>query len=404
MKSAKKIEKKVEKKLLKAEAPSKQKQKVKKLLHEGKPGEMILRQNKYFKTLADPFNHRGIQIPDLEMYPSTTFSIVDRRQITVNANGSCYVWYGGSGNTATLPLGGLVPVKVTSGGANNFIVGQTSNSAATAPYVPTTDIFPSGGATPNSSPFSLTQWSTGVTSIQSLFDKVRLVSAGTSVDYTGTDFDNAGTITSACLPRWSAIKNNIVNNVVTTIGFIQSLENSIIVPVNKNRGATVLYKPQDMRSLDYTNIQAVVSDASSGSLLAQQESMEGEMIHVITGATAGKVFQVTSVFNYEAIPLFNTVDLLQPETSKSDPFELSSAFNAMEAVAPQSIGTDQALGKTNPILTSGANISSVEHSVEPVDNSSMMEKIISSVESGVGFASDVAKKGTPLLEAALSFL
>jgi hypothetical protein len=384
-----------------------QKKKVKKAL-KGKPGELILRQSKYFKTIADPYNYRGIRIPDLTLFPSTTFSITDRRQITVGSNGSCYCTYGIAGYTGVAPRGGLVPMKTTTGGTSDWVAGMTSQAGATTIYNPNVDMFPAGGTVPNYYWFPFTQWNDSINTIPALFDKVRIVSGAVSIDYAGTDFDNAGTITSVFLPRYSIIKENLNSSTPTPISFIQSLPGSIIVPVNKNRGSTVMYRPQDGRSLDYTSIQNIMDLSESDHIMIYEESLGGEILHIVTGATAGKVFQLTATFNYEGIPLMNTVDLFQPVVSKSDPLELSTTFNALENVSPQSIGTDEALGVNHPLSKSAPNNSMVEHDPKPADlEPSLMDRVMGGLGGAgnvINSISGVIKKGSPLLELALEAL
>jgi len=369
----------------------------------------MLSNSPYFKTIADPFNFRGVQIPDLTMYPSVPFSVTDRRQIILDANGNGYVCYGVDGLGGATPHGSLIPVTWVTGTAHNFSIGMLSNSNADTPIVPTTDLFPSGGTVTSASPIRLQQWTTGGVGIPDLFEKVRVVSAGFAVDYAGTDFDNAGTITAAFAPRGSVIKDFLNNSTAVPISTIQNLPDAKVIPVNKNKGAVVLYRPQDFVSLNYTDIQTVYTDSSYG--LIPEIIYGGEAYLIITGGTPGKVLQVTTVLNYEGIPLFNTIDLFSVKTSESDPLELSATFNALENVTPVMMGTDEVLGPSHPINTMPQEASEIEHNVEPTslsgEGSSFMDSIFSAL-SGVGGpikeVMKIAKDVTPLVSAAISMI
>jgi len=375
----------------------------------GKPGDIILRQSSYFKTVADPWMFRGCKIPDLTLYPSVTFSVTDRRQITVNANGACYITYGTSGATGTLPGGMLIPSRRASG-TGNWVVGQFSNASASSPFNPAVDVFPSGGSPVNNTNFVFQQWTTSPASgpaIPSLFEKVRLVSGGVALDYTGTDFDNAGTITAAFAPRNSIIKQNIDNSVANPLANFQNLPDSVIVPVNKNKGAIVRYRPQDFVSLNYASQNSIYNDTLAAGMLGYEETLGGEIYLIVTGATVGKVFQVTATFNYEAIPMFNTIDLFSTETSKSDPLELSATFNALEHVSPVAMGSEEALG-ASAISSSAPMSTAVEHQKgAPSTEPTLMESLWESVSGGNGISGaikNVEKVASPLLDAALMFL
>jgi len=369
----------------------------------------MLSNSDYFRTIADPFNFRGVQIPDLTLYPSVPFSITDRRQLTLDTNGNGYIIYGNSGKTGQIPQGGLIPTTRASGGANNFVVGMISNSDASTPINPAVDLFPSGDSPASNSPIYLQQWTTGGVGIPELFDKARLVSGGVAVDYTGTDFDNAGTYTAVMAPRDSVIKNFMNNSTAVPISVLQNLPDSKVIPVNKNAGCTVLYRPQDFVSLNYCDLQTVYDDANYA--LIPQEVYGAEFYVVVTGGTAGKVFQVTCVLNYEAIPLFNTVDLFSVSTSESDPLELSATFNALENVVPVAMGTDESLSPSHPINSMPNEHSSVEHNVEPIslpgEGLSFMDSIFEALGGAGGPVKEVvkfAKDVTPLVSTALSML
>jgi len=371
----------------------------------------MLSHSGYFRTIADPFNFRGVQIPDLTMYPSVPFSITDRRSLKLDTNGNGYVCYGISGVTGSVPHGSLVPQAFSTSTSQNYAIGMMSNANATTPIVPTTDLFPSGGTVTSNSPIVLQQWQTGDITIPDLFQKVRLVSAGFALDYTGTDLNNQGIITAAFAPRLSIIKDNMNNSTANNLATIQNLPDAKVIPVNKNEGAVVLYRPQDFLSLNYSDTQVTQVDSSLWTI--DQVIYGGEAYLIVTGGTASTYCQITTVLNYEGIPIFNTADLFAPRVSKSDPLELSATFNSLESVMPVAMGTDEILGSDHPIMTMPQETTSVEHNLEPTslpgenDSGSFMDSIFSALE-GVGepvknivnFAKDI----TPLVKTAISLL
>lgn len=369
----------------------------------------MLSNSPYFKTISDPFNFRGVQIPDLCMYPSVPFSITDRRQIVLDVNGNGYVCYGVDGLQGSIPHGSLIPAAWTVNTTHNFSIGMISNSNATIPMVPGTNLFPSGGVVPVAQPIFLQQWSASGAGITNLFEKVRLVSAGFAVDYAGNDFDNNGIITAAFAPRSSVVKDSLVGSNPVPLQTIQNLPDARVIPVNKNEGAVVLYRPQDFVSLDYSDIQTIIDDGAYSRI--PDVIYGGEAYLIITGGTANKILQVTTVLNYEGIPLFNTIDLFAVKTSESDPLELSATFNALENVTPVSMGTEEVLGPAHPISTMTQDGDEVEHNVaseaEASGSLSFMDSIFSALGGAAGPVKEVMKFAedvTPLVKTALALV
>jgi hypothetical protein len=322
----------------------------------------VMSNSDYLRTISDPFTFRGVRIPDLTLYPSATFSITDRRQITTDTSGQSGIMYGTAGYTGSVPEGALVPVlfssPLSSWGVGQYYIGNPT-------VVPSfnTDVL-TRGTSPNYNwrEFAFVNWSSSSNGVPSLFSQVRLVSAVVTVDYTGTDFDNAGVYTAVFVPRVSTIKDNMNSDIANPLSLFQQLPDSIVVPVNKNAGVTVRYRPQDFVSLNYADLQQTYSN--TGEWAEPAASLGGEIYVLITGATSGKAFQVTSVFNYEGLPLENSLDLFSTKTSKSDPLELSATFNALEEVVPVSMGTEDALGVGNEYGSMPGELGGIEHNVQ----------------------------------------
>lgn len=389
-----------------SQQPQKKKKKKKKVktavakeLNSGKFGEMVLRSSTYYGSITDPFNVHGAKIPDLVTYPSTTFSIVDRRTLTVNASGMVSIVYGVCGGAATaLDTCGLVPCR-NANGTDDYFVGMIGN--------PSTSLFPAGGGF---TPLTFAQWSVANPTIPTAFNKARLVSAGMAVDYLGAPLNASGTITIASVPRRTLSAKQQATGLSLTD--IQNLVGARVIPIPKQTGGMCIYTPQDNVSYEYQTLTDVVTITSVEQL--PERMLGGEMYAVISGAVKDDLVQVTAVFNYEAIPQQNTLNIVQPETSKSDPLELSAIMNRIDGVPKAHIGTGPANGMitgSTQLKTPGGQSSAVTKTKPEVGNQvsgdTITEKLLGgaeSIEQIIDKGLALGKKVAPLAEIALSLL
>jgi hypothetical protein len=290
--------------------------------------------NPYFETIVDPFNVRGVRIPDLDVHKSCPFSVTDRRTLTVNAGGVCGVSYGIGGTLAASPQASLVPISNNAiAGAANFAVGMVLGTGAT-----TAGLYPAIGA---GTWIQLTQWTTTSDSIPASFTNIRLVSAGLAINFLGNFTDCAGKITIASCPRF---QQRSTLGIGLTVDQLANLPSAKIVPVNQMEGASCCYRPTDNRSLAYTSTDVTHTPASVSDWDQIAQSLGGEMYAVVSGATAGQTFQVTFVGNYEGIPRWNTLSLLGSTPSPVDPIGLASAMSMAANVTPTIGDAKAALG------------------------------------------------------------
>lgn len=418
----------------------------------------------YFQTLADPFNVHGEKIPDDITHPSSTFTIVDRRVLTLNASGFGAIFYGlagGGGAGGGAVYGGLIPSrqvqsfdsppkdqktqspqkgvtvvkKLESSGdptlkiidnsdghfkakdgtipavysEASFVVGCQTTAASGASV---TDVMPSvagGGQSVN----TFAQWDTNK-GVPTLYSECRLVSGGVSIDYLGTALNAKGRITLVAVPR-RTLRQAMENGSLTLVQ-IQNLVGARIVPVNQLKGGSLTYHPLDGVSFLYTDQQSAY-DTTSLTHHDDDQAMGSEMFIVVDGAEASATCQITGVFNYEAIPKLGTLNIIQPTYSINDPIELSMTQNAIEKVPTATVGNKAASGLEKgltQIPATSAPESSNMHSTEAQriegEEESFMTKVLDGAE---GIAKNFAAapgplgmvgKAAPLVRQALGFL
>ncbi len=376
---------------------------------------MLVGMNPYLQTLLDPFNIGGVRIPDMNIYPSGTFQIVDRRTLTVNSSGVCAIAYGFYTVASSAAQGGsLTPVNISGSGSQPYCVGMTSVAATAS----TSDLF--NGA----SPVFLSGWGSNADIVPSFYTKARLVSAGLVVQYLGAPLNAKGKMSFAFAPR-NALRTYSQSGL--SVSRLLSVPGARIVPVNTLMSPMVLYQPQDGVSLEYVDLTST-SVATNSSVWDTDANLRaavgGEMVVALDGCVAADTVQCTLVLNYEGIPRTNALNIVSTQQSPNDPISLNHAFNfiqdAPKAIATTSVDASNSTGSAtlsssaspvvvpHPYTSTPEPVQSGMNSTENKQQSSNPTGMFDSVLSGIGdFMSDLPsyiEKATPLIEGLMAML
>jgi len=364
----------------------------------------LLAMNPYAMTLLDPFNNRGCRIPDESMYPSVPFTIVDRRTLVANANGVAMICYGYSTSSAALGFGSLIPIPIQSNVPQSYVVGMINGSAATI-----NDVTAGVVGTTGPSTIKFLQWQASALTVPSQFDKVRLVSAGLNVQFTGNFTANSGKFTIGYAPRNYSRASSGQPIPITQI---QALPDSRTVPISLNEGVTIRYEPVDDYSFRYTQIggisgfypQYTIASSTDWETIVAQ-ACGGELWVTVDGAPANTTFQCTFVANYEGIPETNSFLLNGlKSTSTHDPIALTHALRVNDAVPNVSAGSFEANGTA---MNTTVAQEELNYHPAPSDSPGMFDKLLGMLEKAPDFiskAGSAVEKVTPLLEGAMEFL
>jgi hypothetical protein len=268
-----------------------------------KPNFMLENHSRYWASLNDPFNVRGAKIPDVGAIASTTFSSTFRTTLTADAT---YL-----GFAARLNLSSF-------GYAAWFQKGTMTSSTSISAWVNTS-------ADPS-----------GVLGNQDFFTGVRVVSASIAAEYAGTNFDNKGLFTAA-------FQNSKDSTSLTNVVSVANYFDAIQLPISKNRGVMVRYKPTDYDSFNYIDPTAFAA-GSADSL--------GTLNIWGTGMIASTAVQIVVTVNYEGIPTTANFSLVQPTPGKADSLELETVMNHADEIEVATPDYSPASGhlQTAPIL------------------------------------------------------
>lgn len=372
-----------EKKMKKTEKKKKLKKRINKAI--GKVGKLD-RINPYLHALVDPWNIHGLKVPDFTLDDSCTFYSRLRQVFTAGSNGCCGAAYGInvtgiSPNFTT--YGGLVPYN-TGAAPTAYKVGMIFPSACT-----TSAFLPSA---PTS--ISLTNFDTGASTIPNNFPRVRLVSFGVRIMYTGNALNRQGKITVAYAPS-GTFTNKIANS---TIGLndILLLPHSTVVSIPLVGSAMVTWRPTDFEDQNYCEVGPAAA-ATPVSAIPPSGSSPCEIYVFVDGAVANQTFFVEAIWNFEAIATNATLSFITPTPSKSDPIGLAHAANRLA-----DLPATRSLPEGKMVEEPKADSSTVH--VENHDAPSMLDSVLSGGQKVLGFAKNAYDTLSPLAESVLAFL
>jgi hypothetical protein len=237
--------------------------------------------NQYLRSLESPFDNPGAKIPDLIHFPSGTFQLQYETTMTPGTGGDlCGVYVvpmiGGATGVSFNPINTGINASV---GGNITWTGQNW---------------------PNR------------TTIQSLYDSIRCVSAELLVEFMGNSTQDAGLIVAGFQPSANIAAANLTN---ITGALSESYTKT--VPV-RNGPIKVLWKPTDNKDWEYrAAIEANTSAIFPGTIFVLASG--------VTPVTS--VFHVRVVANFEGLPHSDTVNLINTSGSPGSFSAIQDAWN-----------------------------------------------------------------------------
>jgi len=384
----------------------------------------------YYQTLVNPFEVHGVKIPDLEGAPSGVVTLMNRMTITVGGNGVAGAAFGVIGATGYEAAGSLVPLKfVQFTGSTGAVQAKppppTGPKGVLCPTQPkvraaanpspmpavvsydrawdqavgflvedASDIFTAaqGSGLGDANALRFSNWTNdgdgstfGHSAMTDLYTRARLVSFGAQVQFLGNYTQASGRIVAASVGRQSVNRAFLPT---LTADDIALLPGARVVPVNQLGGASVVYRPTDNRSFQYTDLdQYYFGDIALPMVDARSfwndnvEALGGELYLIITGATAGSTFELTWVGNYEVGARTGAISMSAMTPSPSDPIALGHIMNRLQYESP---------AKPLKPMTSGADMTPMlVHQEQPREN--WFDKLIKGINSAMPVVGSVIK-------------
>lgn len=237
----------------------------------------------YAATLIDPFNHRGIRIPDLACFPTATHS-----------SEYSFLWAPSFATATASNTNALViDLGPVGGGYAQFVQGVGSTAPGVVGARNTTSQKPGGGGVGAA---------TLTASFDTRFSSARVVSAGVLVQFCGGDADSKGTISVVTVPA-SGVDQLVgqawVNGTTDPgVNVSSPLLRRVFYTGPLVDGCYATYRPMDGSSFNMVN-----GAASNNSFGAFVVSLEGT---AVTGGGLCPEMFVKVIVNYECITADNT--------------------------------------------------------------------------------------------------
>jgi hypothetical protein len=248
----------------------------------------------YYKTLDQPFKINGVKIPDESTYPSSTFTISYKFTQTAIAAGAP-----ATGNFLGFMIDGYQ-------GGGMLRQANTYTGVATGWGTFGAGADPTRGPLPN--------WA----DVISVYQEVRVVSAGMSVKPSMSSLSDQGTMYAVSIP--AKARDFSADTIYQTNASYGKGYTSVSCPV-KDGGACICYRPTDPRNFIYSDPNKVLPSGDIEYL--------GGVVFAVFGCASGATFDFRIDVNYEGIPRYNTINLVSPTPSDRDGVEMDSAINAI---------------------------------------------------------------------------
>lgn len=250
----------------------------------------LKRNSAWFNTIMDPLGHADCKIPDETGLQTATMQIVERMTITANANKFC-------GARICTPYVNSV------GGADGYnwqvVASTASPTSMTAGWVD------SGGNVGQCTAF------TSAAKFKEIARTHRIVSAEISVVPQMADLQNSGTMIAWVGPMESV-------NLATASEYLKRFGASAVA-INSGKAAYSRWVPASVEQQTYNSFYPT---DMTGIGQDDGDIPFWEMGVICEGLYAQDVaFLVTMVVNYEYVPRFNTIDLVEASPSPQDTVE-----------------------------------------------------------------------------------
>jgi hypothetical protein len=203
--------------------------------------------NGYLHSLIDPFNVRGVRIPDNNTQPSVTVTTWDYVQFTVGTAGTFMV-------QATLAQPMFGSSQSIFSRANDL--GPDTNIAWSSNSSIAADLL----LTPNTAAYGASQ------SLFDLYANMRVVSAGLRLEYLGATLDHSGLLIANSSSYQQQYDKFILAGDKYVFNDMLTWPRTMKVPVNQFRSVQTMYQPMDASFQQYGNgVQMATEEPEAGS-------------------------------------------------------------------------------------------------------------------------------------------
>jgi hypothetical protein len=259
----------------------------------------LKRKSPWYQSIIDPMHGADVKIPDSTGVETGTLQICQRVAVTSGATNSC----------AAVRTICLHPNKSgTELRSFNYMVANEAPSGE-PDFTPLED---------EADYISFDDMSV----LQEYAQGVRVVSAAVYCQSFASLATNQGVMTTYCRPYPVSLEPG-----TTTITDFQNMYKSTMIPVNNNAPAVVRWYPVKTLGGMYDMFYGPTQGAGAGFESDGPENPFWEMGIIVSGIPAGIQYEFTIIVNYEFIPLYNALNILDLKPSPVDAQETDLVEN-----------------------------------------------------------------------------
>lgn len=273
----------------------------------------LKKKSPWFQSILDPMKGADCKIPDETGVETGTLQLIQRATVTANANGVCGLRvispYVNSVNNVDLETLG-----------RNF---QDVSPTATGSTITWGGGPPAGWIAGEGYPFD------GVDEFKAITNAHRIVSAEILVQPETSLATNKGEYCLFSTPfavEGSPIYSDYLN-----------LYKSVAVPVNVNKAGSSRWFPLAREDLNFKSFMSTVGDTLSYVITDVTATPYWGFGFVTDGVEEDATFRVTMIVNYEFIPTFNTLNILDATPSPQDATETDLVENWVQEMPVNTI-------------------------------------------------------------------
>lgn len=276
----------------------------------------LKKKSPWFTSINDPLHGADCKIPDETGVETGTLQLVQRHTTKANSNGLCGVRiYSPYVNSAPLNTTGSAT------GLNYQLLNSTSDFNNIEWNDGSASVAPAGNFG-----FSFD----GYTDIQAITNSHRVVSCAIIIQPETSLSENKGELT-----LFSSAFKDFSNDEYVDYG---NHFKSAIMPINCNKAAQVTWYPVAKEDISFKSFMATVG-TEFDEAIESPNSVPIYQLGFIAWAEPDSIFRVTMVVNYEFIPTWNTLNVLDVKPSPNDSQEVDLVENwvqDMEVAKPVS--------------------------------------------------------------------
>lgn len=272
----------------------------------------LKKKSPWFSSIVDPLHGADCKIPDETGVETGTTQLVQRYTISSNAQGICgfKIW---SPYVNDVNIAGQVDL-----GGNLMFIGPTATSS--------TLVWGSTNAAGGTWTAALPAPFDGINELQQITNQHRIVSASFTVQPEPSLATNQG--------EYVLFLRDFEDDTSTQYNDYMNSYKSVVIPINSSQAGTVRWYPVERQFCSFKSFFTTVGTIP----ITGSNDMDNQCFPLwnlgmlASGLDTSTVFRITVVINYEFIPIYNVLNVVDASPSPQDATEVDLVENWVQDV------------------------------------------------------------------------